>query len=243
MPAFRLRQLVIATDTPDAIDELMHLLQLEPPFVDPEVATFGLTNGVFALGDQFLEIVIPVSDAAPAKRFLKRGGPGGYMAIFQTDDLETVRARCDTLGIRRVVDIDRENISATHLHPADTGAAIMSIDEADPADGWPWGGPDWKHRSAIARICGADLTSPTPMELANKWAEILGLPVALENGIPHIWLDDGPVRALKGDRDRLTAFHIRIAEPDVALARAEELGLTVTNRTILFHGTDLILQE
>ena len=44
---------------------------------------------MFALGDQFLEVVVPVEDETAAGRFIDRtGGQGGYMAIFQTAKIE-----------------------------------------------------------------------------------------------------------------------------------------------------------
>ena len=84
----RLRQLVIASETTDTIDTLKTVFALGEPFPDPGVAEFGLVNGVFAIGDQFLEVVVPTVETAPAARFMARGGPGGYMAIFEIDDME-----------------------------------------------------------------------------------------------------------------------------------------------------------
>ena len=106
MTAPRLRQLVIAAETLEAADQLGELLELGAPFVDPGVKEFGLENRVYALGDQFLEVVVPMADSAPARRFIDRVGEGGYMAIFQTDDLNALRARVDGMGIRRVWNID-----------------------------------------------------------------------------------------------------------------------------------------
>ena len=135
MTAPRLRQLVIAAETLETADQLSELLGLGPPFVDPGVQEFGLENRVYAIGDQFLEVVVPMAETAPARRFIERAGEGGYMAIFQTHDLDTLRARVDRLGIRRVWNIDLPDISASHLHPADIGGAIVSVDEARPAGG------------------------------------------------------------------------------------------------------------
>ena len=93
MNFFRLRQLVLACETQDSYGQLQQILGLGKPFHDPGVSEFGLHNAVFALGDQFLEIVVPVSDNAPARRFIDRSGEGGYMAIFQTDNIAAARRR------------------------------------------------------------------------------------------------------------------------------------------------------
>ena len=136
----RLRQLVIAANSLDTADTLQSVLGLGEPFPDPGVGEFGLVNAVFAIGDQFLEVVVPTAGTAPAQRFIDRGGEGGYMAIFQTDDMAALRTRVDGLSIRRVWNIDLPDISASHLHPADIGGAIVSVDEPRPgrqlALGW-----------------------------------------------------------------------------------------------------------
>lgn len=69
----RVRQLVIAANSLDTADTLQSVLGLGEPFPDPGVAEFGLVNAVFALGDQFLEIVVPTEPKAPARRFIDRG--------------------------------------------------------------------------------------------------------------------------------------------------------------------------
>ena len=107
---------------------------------------FKMRNSVFVVGDTFLEVLQPESDDAPAARFLsRRGDPGGYMLIMQVDDLAAVRARVAALEIRVVHDATPERVhgvdaAALHLHPGDTGGAIMSFDQMDPADGWAWAG-------------------------------------------------------------------------------------------------------
>ena len=72
----RLRQLVIAAGSLDVADTLADVLGLGEAFLDPGVAEFGLVNRVYAIGDQFLEVVVPTALTAPAGRFLARGGDG-----------------------------------------------------------------------------------------------------------------------------------------------------------------------
>lgn len=243
MGTSRLRQFVIACPERGDVDTLEDLLGFEAPFVDPEVATFGLTNGVFALGDQFLEVVVPVSPNAPAQRFINRGGPGGYMAIFQTDDIAAARKRCDDLGVARVLEIDREGISATHLHPRDTGGAILSIDEPRPAASWEWAGPGWTRRSAVGRLIGMDLQTPDPAGMAKRWGDILDLPVETEAGAPLIWLEDGPLRFATGETERIGAVRLHLPNPERTLARAHDLDLAKTGKTITFAGLDIIIEN
>src|SRR5881396_3636428 len=132
----RLRQAVLVAADLDAVSERLR-------------AELGLRNAVFALGDTFLEVVSPVQEGTAAGRHLERhGGDGGYMVIFQVDDLDAARERVRRLGIRVVWQIDLEDISGTHLHPADMRGAIVSLDRPDPAPSWRWGGPGWEERAA-----------------------------------------------------------------------------------------------
>ena len=210
MSRLRLRQLVIAARSKDTIDLLQDRLGLDTPFVDPGVAEFGLTNAVFAIGDQFLEVVVPVSPSAPAQRFIDRMGEGGYMAIFQVDDMQIARARLDRLNMRRVWDIDLEEISASHIHPADIGGAIVSLDTPRPAEAWRWGGPDWTGRSTAGQLIGATLRSPHPNQLAARWAEALG--TLVEPDGTSLKTEDGLVRFETGRDEGLAAFHLMLPD-------------------------------
>ena len=239
----RIRQLVFASHDAADIQRLKHILDLGEGFVDPGVAVFGLTNGVFALGDQFLEVVVPTEKNTAAGRFLERGnGIGGYMAIFQTQDLAKVRAFADANKIRRVWDIDVEDISASHLHPADIGAAIVSIDEARPAGSWRWGGPDWQAKARPGRLTHIEIVARAPEQLATRWAGVLGL---VANSIGHdvyeIALDDANIQVVPGERDYLRAYTLAHPAPDACIKRAADLGLEVKKSSFRFAGVEVSL--
>ncbi len=235
----RIRQIVFACEETTSFDTLKTILGLETPFPDPGVAEFGLVNAVFALGDQFVEIVVPTTDQAPARRFLDRSGEGGYMAIFQLPDIEQARRRLDDLGLRQVWNIDLEDISASHIHPADIGGAIVSIDEPRPASAWRWGGPDWQARSASGNVTGITLTAPDPQLLAKRWANALG--AELDADRTGFQTEDGPVNVEHGEREAISAYHFALHEPEAALAQAKQAGLPVQDNAITFAGTQLIL--
>ena len=244
MTGLRLRQLVFASLDRADIDHLRHILDLRAGFVDPGVAEFGLTNGVFALGDQFLEVVVPTVADTAAGRFIDRtGGLGGYMTIFQTDDLAGVRHRADAEQIRRVWNIDLPDISASHLHPADMGAAIVSVDEARPAGSWRWGGPDWRAQSAPGRIEHLTVTAISPQALSRKWGQVLG--VAAEESAPDLWtlpLQDGTLRIVPGARDALSIYHLSHPDPEGCLARAAGLGRPTDTASFMFAGVSVSLK-
>ena len=241
MIPLRLRQLVIAAESLDSAAALKTVLGLGERYPDPGVAEFGLVNAVFAIGDQFLEVVVPTTPEAPASRFMKRGGEGGYMVILQTGDIRDARARAESAGIRRVWNIDLDDIAASHLHPADTGGAILSIDQPVPPECWRWAGPGWQARTAPGSLTGALFESPDPQALAAKWAAALGRAATTGGNAAEIALDDSVLVFEHGPREHLAAFRIALPDTDAALGRARDLGLVVNGTSITLAGTRLDL--
>lgn len=175
---------------------LRSTLNLEEPFRDPGVGAFGLANVVFALGDCFVEVVTPVQPDTTAGRYLARHGDGGYMVIFDLEDLEGARERARELGVRVAWEIDLPDISTTHLHPADMRAAIVSLDRSEPYGTWRWGGPQWTGRigaGAPGRLAGVTLAVADPATVAARWGAVLGLEVS-GGPQPLLRLDGGEVR-------------------------------------------------
>lgn len=239
----RIRQLVFASRDQADIDRLKTILDLGTGFVDPGVGEFGLTNGVFALGDQFLEVVVPTESNTAAGRFMDRSnGKGGYMAIFQTDDLARVRAHADTANIRRVWNIDLPDISASHLHPGDIGAAIVSIDEARPPSSWRWGGPDWQAQAKSGALTHIEINAASPSDLSAKWAGVLGIAAsAAGHDIWDLELDGASIRVIPGDRDFLSGYTFQHPDPDACIARASALGLVTEENSFAFAGVKVSL--
>ena len=204
-PRVRLRQAVlVAGELEPAAAALRSALGLEEPFRDPGVGAFGIANVVFALGDCFLEIVSPQQPDTAAGRYLARHGNGGYMVIFDLEDLEGARERAAALGVRTVWQIDLPDISGTHLHPADMSGAIVSLDRSQPYGTWRWGGPDWTEctgTGADGRLAGITVTVHDPAAVAQRWGQVLGVPVE-RNGQPLLQLDDGEVRFEQADSER-----------------------------------------
>ena len=195
----RLRQAVlVAAELEPAAEALREALGLGEPFRDPGVGEFGLANAVFALGDCFVEIVSPTRPGTAAGRYLERhGGDGGYMVIFDLEDLEGARLRAREANVRVVWQLDLPDISGTHLHPADMRGAIVSIDRSNPYGSWRWGGPAWTGQigtGAPGRLAGIAVAVADPAAVAARWGEVLGVAPAGEAGAPALALDGAEVR-------------------------------------------------
>ena len=210
-----------AADRDEVVAAWAGELGLGAPFHDPGVETFGLHNSVVPVGDTFLEVVSPLvpGDGCPAERFMRRlGGDCGYMAIFQVEDMDGARAHLDRCGLRRVLDIDLDDIRCSHVHPADVGAAIVSFDQATPPGSWRWAGPAWagEVRSDVATgVAGIRLAAEDADSLAERWGAALA--VAPRDGT--LTLPDGSyvevVGAAPGERTGLVGIDLWAA-PGVA---------------------------
>jgi hypothetical protein len=211
----RLRQAVlVATDLEAVSARLREELDLDEPYADPGVGAFGLHNAVYAIGDTFLEVVSPTQPDTTAGRYLERRGDGGYMVIFQLDDLDAARERAAEMGIRTVWQIDLPDISGTHLHPADTHGAIVSLDRADPPGSWRWGGPDWTERTgqgATGILRGVTIAVRDPEETAARWSRFLKGSDPFRNGSSQsvrVELDGGYVAFERAEEERLLEIEL-----------------------------------
>jgi hypothetical protein len=194
MQTLRLRQAVVAAADRDAVVAAwQQRLGLGAPFDDPSVDVFGLSNAVLPVGDTFLEVVSPVEPgegSAAGRHMARHGGDAGYMAIFQVADIDAARDHLRGLGARSVWNADLADIRATHVHPADIGAAIVSFDQAIPEGSWRWAGPGWTdevRRDVTTGLAGLHLAADDPDALLARWSAVL----AIEPDGDRLTLPDG----------------------------------------------------
>jgi len=213
----RLRQIaLVAADLRPVEQAICSTFGLEVCFRDPGIAEFGLRHGLYAIGDRILEVVVPKQPGTTAGRFLeRRGGDGGYMVLVQVDDVASEKARVTNAGFRIVFEAKGEAIHGLHLHPKDVGGAILSIDEANPAQSWGWAGSDWQYHSrpeVVTDMVAVELQGSDPDELAERWGRALGHSVSADLTID---LDDATLRfvpATDGRGDGLAAVDLTAAD-------------------------------
>lgn len=184
-------------------------------------APFWMFNGVFAVGDTFLEILQPERAEAPTTKFLdKQGGAAGYMLILQVDDFARARARTEAAGVRIVADMPVREYhgvqgAAIHLHPGDTGGALVSFDWMADWDSWAWAGQAWPwHRrtEVVGGIVGVEISSAEPDRVGARFAALLGRELSAERTIV---LEDSCIRFVQapaGSRDRLTGIDMAASD-------------------------------
>jgi Glyoxalase-like domain len=239
----RLRQVVlVARDLDPVVADLRAVLGLGEEFRDPDVALFELRNAVLPIGDTFLEVVCPTAPTAAAARYLEReGGEGGYMLMVQSDNADADRRRAAEHGVRVVWSADLPDIRGTHLHPRDLGGAILSLDQATPPQSWRWAGEGWPQRSrtdVTSAITAAEIESPDPVALAQRWAAIFGRTARVDGGAAHIELDRGAIRFVPSatGAERLSAFDVQGTRPQQVLETAARRGLSCEARRLRACG-------
>jgi hypothetical protein len=205
----RLRWLTLLTGDPEGLDDrITRDLGLSRCTVEPELEGFGVSSAVYPLGrDRFLEVCAPVRDGTAAARRLERAGEGVYMVILQVAELTEHRARLAEHGIRVVAEFDRPQTrgrwASLHLHPADTGAALLSLDVSDPPDDFTVVEGPWREHvrtDVVVDLAGIEVLGSDPALLAERWAAATGAP--LRDG--GLLLDDARIAFREGAADGVT---------------------------------------
>ncbi len=232
----RLRQIAfVAADLAAAEAELADPFGLQLCFRDPGVGEFGLHNGLFPVGDQFLEIVSPTAEGTTAGRLLeRRGGDAGYMVLVQVDTLDGVAERLAAAGMRIVYDARGEGIRGLHVHPRDIGGAIVSIDATDDPAAWGWASTDWPTRDAsgeaVDAITGVTIGVADPAAVAQRWAEAFGAESPAGTATPTtLVLDDAEIRFVTEDQGPgLSGLELRAVDRSRAGERHRVLGVDIS---------------
>lgn len=213
----RLRQVALVARDLALVEHAIEAeLDVELCFRDPGVGHFGLRNALYPIGDKLLEVVSPIEEGTTAGRLLdRRGGDGGYMVLFQVDDLAGMRERLEEAALRIVFQAEAAGITGLHLHPRDIGGAIVSVDQTDDWDEWPWAGPDWRRhvrRDTITDIVAVEVSADDPVAMASRWAAVLG--GRLDGATVHF--EEGAVRFVPAGRrgEGVSGIDFAGTEPD-----------------------------
>jgi hypothetical protein len=246
----RLRQIALAArELNPTVDALTDVLGIEVCFNDPGVGVFGLENAVMPMGETFLEVVSPVrADASAMRQIEKRGGDCGYMVILQCADFATLDAevaRAKKTGARVVWEGDHEGARTVHFHPRELGA-ILSLDAMPTFAEWRWAGPRWEDHVRGERtgsITGAEIESPDPAKLAERWASVVGIDAAPDaDRRPVIdFPDGGRLVFVEGEGgEGVVGLEIQVADGDAFAAAARERGILGADGAATIAGTRFI---
>lgn len=201
----RLRQICfVAEDLASVENDLVAVLGLSPCHRDPRIASFGLENVLMPVGpSSFFEIVSPIAAGTTAGRYLeRRSGDGGYMAIFDSDELDRWREHIAVNGVREAALLEFDGFTSLQMHPRDTGGPLLEINctvgGADVLGNYGPAGSHWQKQVRMSRVqglLGVEIQSENPEKLARRWATILmrDEPVPFE-GEWHVTVDNAVLR-------------------------------------------------
>ena len=248
----QLRQIcLVARELRPVIDDLTNVLGIKACFVDPGVGAFGLENTLMCVGRNFLEVVAPVEENTAGGRYLdKRNGDGGYMVICQADSKENqqaVRQNALDNGIRIAHESERENWNICQIHPGDMIASFFEIEWVPPNDfegNWmPAGGLGWEDKvdqTTTIDFVGVELQGPDPVEIADRWGKVAGLPVSRDGDILSMRLNNADIRFVEATDGRgagLGGRDISVVDKPGILERAKARGAFVTDDQVMLCGT------
>ncbi|MBV1688893.1 hypothetical protein KRR38_14735 [Novosphingobium sp. G106] len=218
------------------------------------LADLGVENLIFAMGADFIEVMFPTRpDGSTISFMARRGGDTGYMLVLQTDDVERYEVLAGQHGVRIAHKAEFPKYLDIHLHPRDCGGALLSmareLPENVPDGPWYPAGTAWKTSSgssAVSAVVGAEMLSPDPQALAERWGRLLDLPVAQADGKWIIRLDDGVLRfgaAAEGQKEGFYGIDLRVSDRARIDDGARKAGIAVDGDTLTLCGMSVRLVD
>jgi hypothetical protein len=251
--ALVLRQIcLVVRDLERSTRTLNELFGIKSAYTDPAVLKYGLTNAVFPIGTNFLELVSPTKEGTAGGRHLeRRGGDAGYMVILHCEDVAAREAHVVSKGVRIVNRPTYEHYRGIHLHPADTGGALLEFNRDvggdDPMGSYHPAGAEWQkfiRTSVVQSLIGAELQSPDPAKLAARWGELLQVAPTRDGVTWILALDSGYLRVVPdgdGRGEFLSGIDLRCANPAPVLDQAVAMGLPSIDGHIVVFGLQIRL--
>jgi methylmalonyl-CoA/ethylmalonyl-CoA epimerase len=96
------------------------------------VAEQGVEAVLLDVGENHVELLLPLGDDTPVGRFLAKRGPGLHHVAYQVADIDAALARLRDLGVRLIDEAPRVGIRGSRvafLHPSASGGVLTELVE------------------------------------------------------------------------------------------------------------------
>lgn len=223
--------LVVETLEP-VLGEFRDLLHAGLGDIDPAMGTFGLTHEVLRAGtDTYVEICAPIEPdgETAANRFLRRGGPGGYMAVIEIPDAAALRSRIQDLGLAMPMAQSHGGNELTQLHPRDFGT-LLEADEIRSGADWHYPALEREPSSdAMQGLVAVDVAVNDPGAIAVRWLDVFDARTVDAPTTTIELAGGGVVRFVSNEagRDGVVAIDLAAVDRSVAGTSIELGGITV----------------
>ena len=100
------------------------------------VADQGVEAALLDVGENHVELLLPLGPDTAVGKFLAKRGPGLHHVAYRVDDIEAALAALRDAGLRLIDERPRTGIRDSRvafLHPASTGGVLTEI--VQPAEG------------------------------------------------------------------------------------------------------------
>lgn len=91
------------------------------------------TTGFLKLGNSSsIELVEPMSDDSPIKKFLDKRGPGIHHICLRVKDIDAMVNKLKSQGIRMINEVPKmgaHNCRVAFIHPASTGGVLIELSQ------------------------------------------------------------------------------------------------------------------
>ena len=243
----RLRQICLATlDLPKQETALSNILGLDPCHKS-QLDEFGLENTLFAINGTFIELVAPTTANTAVHRFLERSnGVGGYMAIFDCDDVPARKKAAADLGIEPIYEKTYPGADLLQLNPRQTGITLVEFDHhrggEDMLGHYEWAGRNWQkgiNTDLIQNMRSITLSCSDPQSRSIQWSPLFGRDVKTPDVPLILPLDYGALHfennSNKGS-DCFSGLQLTSHSVLTVLDAARKEGYPVTNNTFSYCG-------
>jgi methylmalonyl-CoA/ethylmalonyl-CoA epimerase len=126
----RIDHIGVAVEDLDAALEL-YAETLGMPVVHREtVAEQGVEAILLDVGENHVELLVPLGPDTPVGKFLAKKGPGLHHVAYQVSDIEATLAALKAAGTRLIDETPRIGIRSSRVafvHPASTGGVLTEI--------------------------------------------------------------------------------------------------------------------